>query len=161
MMRIVMLAAVLALGGCGSKPAEKPAPKPKPSPTKPVAMLGTVDLTRPVHVFGVEPGWSLDVAPGDISFADFSGDKTDPQPFFPVSPQLAGDRASWTTRNVAGETVVLTLTAKECLDAGEPEDSQPLTAELKIGAKTLNGCAGAKLPESPLAENASDNATAK
>jgi uncharacterized membrane protein len=161
MMRILMLVAVLALGGCGSKPTEKPTPKPKPTATKPMAMLGTVDLTKPVHVFGVEPGWSLDVAPGDISFADFSGESIDPQPFFPVSPQLAGDRASWTTRNVAGETVVLTLTAKECLEAGEPEDSQPLTAELKIGAKTLKGCAGAKVSEFPDAENASDNATAK
>jgi uncharacterized membrane protein len=159
-MRILMLAAVLALGGCGPKPAEKPVPTPTPTP-KPVKMLGSIDLNKAVRAFGVEPGWSLDVAPGDMSFTDFSGDKTEPQPFFPTSPVVTGDHANWTTKNVAGEAVVLTLTVKECLEAGEPEDSQPLTAELRIGVKTLHGCAGAKPAEFAPAENASDNAVAE
>jgi uncharacterized membrane protein len=156
-MRFLLVAgAALLLAGCGPTPDEQAAANAAnaaavPAPT-PVAMLGTVNIARPVRAFGTEPYWTLDLAPGEMSFVERDVENPPVTPFYPVAPAIAGDTATWTTRNPAGEPVVVTLTAKECLEAGEPEDAAPLTAEVKIGARTLHGCAGPKPPFQPVAE---------
>jgi uncharacterized membrane protein len=158
-MRILVLTGALALGACGSEPAQEnaaanitAAPTPPPS-----LMFGKVDLLKHVRAFGTEPYWIVDLAPGTIEFTDFSAEKPEPQPFYYVPPAIADGTARYTTRNRAGDAVVLTLTAEPCLEAGEEEDTQPLTAELRIGARTLRGCAGIRtFPGS--AGNTSDEA---
>ncbi|MES2445190.1 MAG: hypothetical protein V4574_20390 [Pseudomonadota bacterium] len=163
-MRIALLAvSMLALAGCGSQEpavnvtansAEAAKPVRPPSPK-----LGKVDLDQPLRAFGTEPFWTLDVAPGDMSFTDYSVETPKPEPYFPRSPVVTADKAVWTTKNEAGAAVVLTLTLKDCLEAGEADQTQPFTAELKIGDRTRTGCAGPK-PEGEPDEEV-DNASAE
>jgi len=157
----VALVGVLLLTGCGGgsvvintdnaattadNGAVAVAPAPKPAPT---LMLGDFNLNQLVRVFGTEPFWTLDMGPGTMSFTDASVEIPKATPFYWADPVIAGNTATYTTKNVAGDTVVLVLTRKDCLEVGEPEDTVPLTAELKIGSKTLHGCAGPKPNDEP------------
>lgn len=124
-----------------------------PVPIKaPSVKLGDFELNQLIRAAGTEPFWTLDLGPGEMSFTDYSVETPKPEPFYWADPVVAGDTATYTTKNVAGDAVVLVLTRKDCLEAGEPEDAQPLTAELKIGAKTRTGCAGPKPRDEPDAE---------
>lgn len=150
MIRVTATAAVLLLAGCNfSEPAPNSAEnvtKPTPPPS---VKLGSVELLQPLRAFGTEPFWTLDLAPGDIAFTDYSAEDPKPEPFFARSPVAVGDKATWTTKNIAGEAVVVTLTLKDCLEAGETDETMPLTAELRIGAKVRTGCAGPKPKDEP------------
>lgn len=154
-MKLMLVAALLAgsfaLSGCGGgkvdtgNVAEGNAAAAKPKPKVfPKLMLGDFDLNQLVRAFGTEPYWTLDMGPGTLTYTDFSVDKPEARPFYWADPVIAGDTATYTTRNVAGDAVVLVLTRKDCLEAGEDEATTPLTAILKIGSKTLRGCAGPK-----------------
>ena len=134
-------ATVAAENGAAAVPAA-----PKPAPT---LMLGDFNLNQLLRASGTEPFWTLDMGPGTMEFTDYSVEAPKPAPFYWADPVIAGDKATYTTKNVAGDAVVLVLTRKDCLDVGEPEDSVPLTAELKIGSKTLHGCAGPKPADQP------------
>lgn len=143
------------LAGCGP---QEPAVTNNVVVAKPIEgpKLGKVDLNQPLQAFGTEPYWTLDVAPGDMSFTDYALANPKPEPFFPHAPVVTGDKAVWTTENVADEPVVLTLTLKDCLEVGEADQTQPLTAELRIGSKVRTGCAGPKPKETPEGDNASN-----
>lgn len=151
-MRITMLAApLLMLAGCGGggsvavNQSDNAATANVAAPAKPAApslKLGDFELNQIIRVFGTEPGWTLDMGPGTMQYTDFAAEKPEAKPFYWADPVIAGDTATYTTKNVAGEVVVLTLTRKDCLEAGEPEDTVPLTATLKIGDATRHGCAG-------------------
>lgn len=164
-MRGLMLAApVLLLAGCGGgsvvinaenaatvaaengAAALPPAPAPKAFPK---LLLGDFDLNQLIRAFGTEPFWTLDMGPGTFSYTDYSVDEPKAAPFYWADPVIAGDTATYTTKNVAGDVVVLTLTRKDCLEVGEEDQKVPLTAELKIGSKTLHGCAGPKPADEP------------
>jgi len=156
-MRAVLPILVLGmLAGCGSQ--EPAANSSNVTVAKPIAgpKLGSVDLNQPLRAFGTEPFWTLDVAPGDMSYTDYALANPRPEPFFPHAPVVTGDKAVWTTKNVADAPVVLTLTRKDCLEAGEDDQTQPLTAELRIGDKVRTGCAGPKPKEEPEGDNASN-----
>ncbi|MEZ0244760.1 MAG: hypothetical protein ACAH11_15410, partial [Sphingomonas sp.] len=86
---------------------------------------------------------------GEMIFTDNSVDDPKPAPFYFVEPVIAGDTATYTTKNVAGDPVVLVLTRKDCLEVGEPEDTVPLTAKLTIGTTVRNGCAGPRPRDEP------------
>lgn len=163
-MRVTMLAVpLLMLAGCGggsvvinatnevtAEPANAAnAAAPAPAPAAPSVKLSDFELNQPIRATGTEPFWMLDLAPGDMVYHDYSVDEPKPEPFYWVAPVLAGGAATYTTKNVAGEVVVLTLTRKDCLVVGEPEDTQPLTVELKVGAKTMRGCAGPRPRDEP------------
>lgn len=151
-MRTTLVAiAMLALTGCGGQPVESVANNVSaPTPTPPPSVkLGDFELNQLVRVFGTEPYWTLDMGPGEMIFTDGSADEPKPEPLYWVAPAIVGETATYTTKNVAGETVVLTLTRKDCLEVGEPEDTVPLTAELKIGDKVRRGCAGPKPADEP------------
>ena len=149
-MRTMIMIGLLALAGCSQQ--QEPAANATanaaefvvPAAAGPPPPLGTVDLGQPLRAFGTEPGWSLDVTPGVITYTDYSAEDPKAETFMPAIPAVAGGKAVWRTRNTAGDAVVLTLTLKDCLEAGEEDMTQPLTAELKMGATTRTGCAGPK-----------------
>ncbi len=159
MRALLVAAAMLALGGCGSgadeaAEANRAAPQPVPPP-----MLGGVDLNKPVRAAGTEPFWTIDIAPGSIVYTDFSSGQGEPTDFYPVSPKLAAGSATFPTQTPAGDPVTITLRAEPCRDAGEKGAAQPLTAEIKIGPRGFAGCAGPAPaePDAPAPANAVEN----
>ena len=147
-MRRMMMIGLLVLAGCSGQ--QEPAPNATTEniayigvePAGPPPQLGKLDLTQPLRAFGTEPGWVVDVTPGVITYTDYSAEDPKPETFPPAVPTGADGKAVWRTRNSAGEAVVLTLTLKDCLEAGEDDMTVPLTAEFKIGKITRTGCAG-------------------
>jgi uncharacterized membrane protein len=136
MRRLLTAGLVLALTGCSGEEVAENKAAPTPTPT-PGLKLGGADLNRPIRASGAAPYWVLYVAPGTIAFADAAdAPSTD---FYPVSPTLKGDTARFDTQTPKGEPVTIILTAKTCA-AGKAQ--LPLTAEARIGARTLRGCAG-------------------
>lgn len=159
-MRVTMLAMpLLMLAGCGggsvvisqtNETTTEPANAAAPAPVKaPSVKLGDFELNQLLRVFGTEPFWTLDMGPGEFSFTDYSVDAPKAEPFYWADPVIAGDTATYTTKNVAGDPVVLTLTRKDCLEAGEEDQTVPLTAELKIGTTVRKGCAGPRPKDEP------------
>lgn len=137
MRRLTIAGLALALAGCGggeelANNSIAPTPTPTPGP-----MLGGLDLNKPLRASGTGPYWVVDIAPGTITYAD--APDAAPVDFYPVSPRLAGDTASFETQTPHAEPVTITLTAKACT-AGK--EQLPLTAEARIGTRVLNGCAG-------------------
>ena len=57
-----------------------------------------------------------------------------PLELYPRSPELSAGHARYVTETPEGEAVTIDLDATACKDA-------PLTAEVTIGARKLNGCA--------------------
>jgi uncharacterized membrane protein len=139
-MRLLLIAGLaLALGGCGGGEDvtnNSAAPTPKPTPT-PGPMLGGVNLDKPLRASGSAPRWAIYVAPGTIAYSG-APDAT-PTDFYPISPKLAGDTARFDTRTPEGAPVTILFTARACA-AGKAQ--LPLTAEVRIGNRTLKGCAG-------------------
>jgi uncharacterized membrane protein len=166
-MRIWVIAGLLALGGCGSKQpvdngaaAEAPAAAAGPQ-------LGGVPLDAPIRATDNALTWSLEIAPGAISFTRFADgdDDDDVSQFYPVSPKLANGEAVWTTSDAAGAAVTITLSNADCTEQGAPTVDRPLTAELRVGDKVLKGCAGPRpedgldsQPDNSEDANLSDNA---
>lgn len=162
-MRVAMLAMpLLMLAGCGGgsvviNQANEVAAEPAnaanaaaPAPIQaPSLKLGDFELNQLIRAAGSEPFWMLDLGPGELVYHDYSVDAPKPEPFYWAEPVIAGNTATYTTKNVAGEVVVLTLTRKDCLDVGEPEDTVPLTVELKIGTQVRRGCAGPRPKDQP------------
>lgn len=137
MRRLTIAGLALALAGCGGgEEAANNSIAPTPTPT-PGPMLGGLDLNKPLRASGTGPYWVVDIAPGTITYAD--APDAAPVDFYPVSPRLAGDTASFETQTPHAEPVTITLTAKACT-AGK--EQLPLTAEARIGTRVLNGCAG-------------------
>jgi uncharacterized membrane protein len=161
-MRIALLAVALTLSGCGGGSvvvnAENAAGPAEPENASanvvaaapaPSVKLGDFELNQLLRVFGTEPFWTLDMGPGEMIYTDGSAEEPKPTPFYWADPVIAGDTATYTTKNVAGDVVVLVLTRKDCLEVGEPEDTVPLTAKLTIGTTVRNGCAGPRPKDEP------------
>ncbi|MDP5279554.1 hypothetical protein Q9Q95_11535 [Sphingomonas sp. DG1-23] len=160
MRSLLMSGLMLALAGCGGAEVADNKTVPTPTPT-PGPKLGGVELNKPVRASGAAPYWTLYIAPGTIAFADAAdAPVTD---FYPVSPTLKGDTARLDTQTPTGEPVTITLAAKACA-AGKAQ--LPLTAEMRIGARTLRGCAAngtydwAARKPSPAPDASGDNASA-
>lgn len=141
MTRFLLLAVPLLLAGCGSdEPADNSANVAAPVLRK-GPMLGSVDLSQPVRASGASPFWTLEIAPGRITYTDSAGKGGKLTDFYPVSPKVDADRAMFATQTPDGDVVMITLTRAECTAKGAPATTDPLTAELKIGARVLAGCA--------------------
>lgn len=131
MRKWVMVAGLLTLSGCGG--GEEPVNQATPTPTPtPGPKLAGVELEKALALSG--SGWTMAVAPGRITYEPKGGD---PVELYPRDPEVANDRATWTTQTPKGEEVTIDLIAKTC-------DEAPLTAEVRIGERQLKGCAQPK-----------------
>ena len=134
-MRQIALAAVsvLILSACSQ--GEEPAPPPETPGPAPV--LAGVDLTKPVRALGTEPFWSVELNGTEMVY-------TTPEPPEQRAPQpepvIQGTTATWETKTGAGVALSVTLVATECSD-GMSDRTYPLTAMVRIGETSLNGCA--------------------
>ena len=159
-MRAIVIAALLLAGCGGSKPAAVEAdnitlsPEVLLPPTTPTSLAG-VDFGKPVRAFGTEPYWSLDITPDKISFEDLSVGDGVTSEWPHRAPKVAGTVAVIETRTPKGEAVTITLRGESCLEVGGEASRLPLTATVKIGERTLIGCAGERLSEP--ATDAADN----
>lgn len=128
------------LAGCGGAPSNEAADDPANAAVARGPMLGTVDLSAPVQLRGGawEEGWTLDLAPGRILYRPAGGK---PVPFYPVSPQVKDGQAVYPTQTPEGVKVTITLRPGRCLG------DAILVAQLRIGAKTLEGCGFAQTIE--------------
>ena len=154
-MRAFALAGSLMLAACGSNEKVK-APVATPSPTEP--RLGDVPLDRPLRATDNALTWSLEVAPGSITFTRFAGHTAvgGVTQIYPVSPQVDANAAVWTTKDTTGAAVTITFRRTHCTEQGEPAIDRPLTADIRIGNQDLHGCAGPRpadgLNSQPIAE---------
>jgi uncharacterized membrane protein len=163
-MRRAVLVLPALLAGCGGGGEPAPANASNAAVELPRGpMLAGVDLSQPVRATDAALSWSLEIAPGEISFTRFSpadGDGEDQvTPFFPVSPRVAGDSATYPTKAADGTPATITLSAAPCSSDGAPDLERPLTATIRWGARTLQGCAGAR-PADGLDTQPNDNAAA-
>lgn len=143
-MRALVPASLLALTACGSKEKAEGPIAATSSPGGP--HLGEVPLDQPLRATDNALTWSLEVAPGSITMTRFAGHQSEGSvaQYAAVTPQVDDDRAVWTTRDGAGSPVTITFTRSRCTEGGDPAIDRPLTAEVKIGAAVLHGCAGAR-----------------
>ena len=133
-MRLTVLAvSALILSACS--PAEEPAPP--SAPAEPAPVLAGVDLSKPVRALGTEPFWSVELTGTEMVY-------TTPEPLEQRAPQpravVQGTTAVFEAKTAAGTALSVTLVATECSD-GMSDRTYPLTAMVKIGETSLNGCA--------------------
>ena len=130
------LVALLAIAAC-SEPASTPASAPTPAPA-PAALAG-VDLNQPVQALGTEPFWGIEITASTITYTNPEGPpRTGDNP----GPALQGTTAVYAS-TVGDEPIEITLIATECSD-GMSDRTYPLTAMVKLGDTSLNGCAASK-----------------
>jgi uncharacterized membrane protein len=135
-MRLIALAAVsaLILSAC-SQPEEPAAPPPAPEPP---AVLAGVDLTKPVLARGTEPFWSVELTGTEMVYGGLDRpEQRAPQP----KATVQGTTATFEGVTASGTSLNVMLAATECSD-GMSDLTYPLSAIVKIGDETLNGCAG-------------------
>lgn len=132
--RPLLFALPLLLTACGGEaPVENLASANEAAPVLAEGpKLAGIDLFKRVRAGGKAPFWTLDVAPGSVTFADRAG--ADPVDFYPADPAVTAESATWTTKDQAGQAVTIVLRAMPC-------DGAPLTAEVAIGTRRLRGCA--------------------
>lgn len=126
--------AVLALAACS--PAAE-APQPPPPEAEPAAMLGGVDLGRPVRALGTEPFWSVELTATELVYSGVDRpEQRAPRP----ANEIAGTTATFESVTAAGTAISIMLAATECSD-GMSDRIYPLSAIVRIGDETLTGCA--------------------
>ncbi|WP_122468506.1 hypothetical protein [Brevundimonas lutea] len=141
-MRPILILALpaLALSACSdsseaTRDVEMGAPE-APAPTAP-PVLNDVALDQPLAVLGTEPFWSVRIRPDGI---EYDGVDRPLRRGANPGPMVQGTTAVWATATEDGQTLVVTLAATPCSD-GMSDRAYPLTAQVEVGAETLNGCA--------------------
>ncbi|RYD56564.1 MAG: hypothetical protein EOP60_05005 [Sphingomonadales bacterium] len=159
-MRTISLIGLLMLAGCTAPMAANQASNvtenavaadatiPAPTPA-PAGKLAGVDFAKPVSAFGTEPYWEVEIEPGRLQFTDYSVAEGTKEEWALAAPAFAGNTAVIQTKTKAGVAVTITLTGESCLEVGEEDNRVPLTATVKIGDRTLMGCAGPKRDDVP------------
>ena len=136
-MRTIVFAALsaLALAGCGDR-SDQPEVAAVTAPPPPAAVLAGVDLKQPLRALGTEPFWSVELNGSEMVYTspDTAALRA-PQP----APVMQGTIAIYENQ-VQDQEFKVTLTATECSD-GMSDRTYPLTAIVKIGDRTLTGCA--------------------
>ena len=138
-MRPIAAAVILAfaaLAAC-SEPASQPTSAPASGPAP--AVLAGVDLNQPIRALGTEPFWGISITASSIGYTALEGEPLlGPNP----GPTLQGTTATYAS-TVGDQPIEITLIATECSD-GMSDRTYPLTAMVKLGGETLNGCAGSR-----------------
>ncbi|WP_339914377.1 hypothetical protein [uncultured Brevundimonas sp.] len=134
-MRLIALitAPVLVLAACSPSPQTPEAPAIDVSP----ALLGGVDLSRPIRALGNEPFWAVEITPQGLIYAGV--DRPEQRADNP-GPVLQGTTAVYAATNGTGKALKVTLIATTCSD-GMSDRTYPLTARVEIDGETLMGCA--------------------
>lgn len=137
-MRAAVLPCLLLLSLAACSEGQPTAPAPAEPPAQP-AVLDGVDLTQPLRVLGTEPFWSVDIEGQTLRYSGVDRpEQTAPN----AGPVMTGTVATWTARTAQGHALEISLMATECSD-GMSDRVFPLTARVKIGDETLQGCAAA------------------
>jgi len=150
-MRHLVIGLSLLLAACGGsesggREAENVALDPAVLlPKSTATSVAGVDLTRAVRAFGIEPYWALDIAPERIRFEDLGVKHGKPVDWAPRPAKVDGIAAVIETQTPEGEAATITLTGGSCLELGGEGSTLPLKAVVRIGARTLRGCAGQNL----------------
>ena len=131
-----VLLAGLALAGCYDR--QDQAPKPADAPET-AAMLGEVDLGKPVRALGTEPFWSVDITRDALVYTRVD---QAPQRAPNHGATVQGTVATYATSTDLQQALNVMLIATECSD-GMSDRTYPLTARVEIGQDTLSGCADA------------------
>ena len=131
---VIAAMSVFALSACSNpEPAAAPAEPAAPG----AAVLGGVDLTQPLRALGTEPFWSVELTADRLAYdSPEGGETTASRPDMVLQGTVAGFEGV----TDKGSTLSLTLTATECSD-GMSDRTYPLTAIVKLGDRTLTGCA--------------------
>lgn len=124
--------AVLMLTACSQDAETTP-----PEPAAADAVLAGVNLTEPLRVLGTEPFWSVNI---DEQALVYEGVERPQQRAPNTGPVLQGATAVWSARTDQDQQLEVTLAATACSD-GMSDRTYPLTARVRIGEETLNGCA--------------------
>ncbi|RZJ05539.1 MAG: hypothetical protein EON89_03490 [Brevundimonas sp.] len=136
-MRMTALAvcSALALAACGDQ-SDKAEVAATAAPAAAAAVLSGVDLKQPLRALGTEPFWSVELTGSEMIFSspEEAGLRA-PQP----APVMQGTIAIYESA-VQSQEFKVTLTATECSD-GMSDRTYPLTAIVKLGDRTLTGCA--------------------
>ncbi len=138
-MRHAALALILPLAllaACGpssdSTPSAPEPPADAPAPAPAAAPAPATDFSRPINALGTEPFWALKIRPEGLNFSE--PQKPDLNAKNP-GPEVAGEQGVW-----SGQGIEAALTAGVCQD-GMSDRSYPFKAVVKVGGKTLSGCA--------------------
>jgi len=126
---------IVALTACAPEiPGGEPAPASVSGApvSEPAAIVGGVDLSKPLKFTGTEPFWSLSVSEDDIIL-----ERPDaaPRHFTPSPFHMDGQSAELRSTDLSA-----VVTAKPCSD-GMSDRAYPLTAEVRIGDVVYKGCA--------------------
>ena len=133
---LVASAALAGLGmaGCYDRNDAKPKAAPQPQAA---AVLGGVDLGKPVRALGTEPFWGVEITPDALIYTRVD-QPTQRAPNRGATVQ--GTVATFASSTNLNQALNVVLIATECSD-GVSDRTYPLTARVEIGADTLTGCA--------------------
>jgi len=101
------------------------------------AVLAGIDLAQPLRALGTEPFWSIDITPQRLAWSGVD------QPEITAAnpgPLLQGTTAVFDATGSDGQPLTVTLMATECSD-GMSDRLYPLTAQVEVAGRRLNGCA--------------------
>lgn len=103
------------------------------------ASAASMDLSRDIVARGAKPDWSLTVAKG----TEFTLTRPGKPALKAVAPgaSIAPGGANWSAKTTDGQPMMVALQSKTCTQG---EKSYPMTAQVKVGAETLSGCAAPK-----------------
>ncbi|GAW41740.1 hypothetical protein SH203_02149 [Brevundimonas sp. SH203] len=124
----------LSLAGCYDRDDAKPKTAPEPQAA---AVLGGVDLGKPVRALGTEPFWGVEITPDALIYTRVD-QPTQRAPNHGATVQ--GTVATFASSTDLNKAMNVTLIATECSD-GMSDRTYPLTARVEIGDDTLTGCA--------------------
>lgn len=139
MKRLILAALVAPLAACADEPAANNSVQ--AAPVEQVSgALASVDLSKPISGSGANPDWRIEI---DGSLIRYTEGSAATETFAPAAPSVDVMAATYATKNAKGEDVVVMLSPVSCEGPEGPAKARPLTVQMRIGAQTREGCAGA------------------
>ncbi len=142
-----LVLALLGLSACQPQaPDGAPAPAPADAPAaaiSPTPTAGTTtDFSGDIDARGTEPFWGLKLRGTQFTLSQLGQpDVVATAPGATIRP----GQGAWTATTADGRTLQVTLFLSPCSD-GMSDNAYPMTAEVRLGDVSLNGCAGAPRP---------------